>query len=390
MDGSASESKRGCARRILPRLILAVALGLVGLELVLRFSLFSESSLGRRLGRYTRDPHDYADLTTEDLYWSLRYRFNAANQAEPPARDPIVGWRGRHLVLPETYGHLHEARVGERRPVLLFGDSFVQCATHWTDCFEGLMRDSERAEELALLNYGVGGFGFDQIVLLLENALLHWDGVEGAEPIVVVAVMVDDDLDRCILSFRDWPKPRFELEGGELRVALPEHADNDAWIEANPPRATSWLWRWLVHGSGLLPHGVERRLRGRPAAEREKQALARALVERAHLALEARGIEHFFLMFPGQVALEAEGDYGWQVPTLIEAFDAVGARWVDAKRDLREDLEATGAEAADYFGVEGVEAGHYNPRGNEVAFRAILRGVDGADDGQARARGAAW
>src|SRR5205085_7133999 len=107
-------------------------------------------------------------------------------------------------------------------PVLLFGDSYAQCATPPEQCFQSLLEQSELTHEFALLNYGVGGFGLDQMYLLLRHVLPRF---REQKPFVVVAIMIDDDFTRSLLAMRDWPKSRAHWEHGILRIDPPSATD---------------------------------------------------------------------------------------------------------------------------------------------------------------------
>ena len=368
-----------------PVAALSALSAFVACELGLRALLFSSAFDGTEAARRLRVPEAFAPLNTDQVYWTLRWAFGqGVARDRPPESDPLLGWRGRSLIRPGTYAHQDEARLMNRRPVALFGDSYAACTTERQHCFEGLLARSDRDAELWLLNYGVGGFGFDQVVLLMESVLERWDGLPlgpGApKPIVVVSVFVDDDLDRCAVGLRDWPKPRFHLEGGELVLEPPATLSNREWVERNGIGVGSYLWRYLLHGADVLPAPVVSRLGGKRSHDLAMRPLSRALVERAVRALDERGVEAFFLLFPGLLTLEADGGIGWQVPHLGQVCESLGARFVDARYDFHAHMRETGMTPIEYFGTEGPHLGHYTALGNEIAFRALLRGLDGETD----------
>ena len=75
-------------------------------------------------------------------------------------------------------------------------------------CFEEILNgDPEFSRENYLLNYGVAGYGVDQIYLLFEQSLELY-----RRPLVVVSLL-RTDLDRTILSDQ---KPHFEPHEGKL------------------------------------------------------------------------------------------------------------------------------------------------------------------------------
>ncbi len=101
------------------------------------------------------------------------------------------------------------ARAPGRLRVLVFGDSFtfgeeVSDEETYAAVLEQRLPGSE------VINCGVHGYGHDQMLLYLEE--------EGPRyrPDVVILGFVAFDMDRNLLKFRDFAKPRFDLKGGEL------------------------------------------------------------------------------------------------------------------------------------------------------------------------------
>jgi hypothetical protein len=70
----------------------------------------------------------------------------------------------------------------------------------------------ELDERLEVLNFGVEGYGTDQIYLVLQK---H---IEMVQPDLVVAAIFWDDVYRALVSFRRFQKPRFEIRKGELHL----------------------------------------------------------------------------------------------------------------------------------------------------------------------------
>ena len=131
-----------------------------------------------------------------------------------------------------------EAALDGRRPVLLFGDSYTRCMTDEANCFEGWMERSSMGATHRVFNYGVRGYGIDQIALLAGFALEHW---RGRKPIVAIGIFVDDDIDRAWLDHRGWPKPRFELDlDGKLVEPAPVTAPSNT--ARPPPMKRSLAW----------------------------------------------------------------------------------------------------------------------------------------------------
>ena len=100
--------------------------------------------------------------------------------------------------------------AGETR-ILGVGDSFT---------YGEAVRDEETfcavldrlIPEATVLNFGVHGYGVDQMLLRLRRDAMRY------QPDIVVVGVFFPDADRNLLSFRDYAKPRFHLAGGQLEL----------------------------------------------------------------------------------------------------------------------------------------------------------------------------
>jgi hypothetical protein len=217
--------------------ILALLIGcllsfLLG-EILLRSLIFSHS----KVFALFQNPSLYADYRSDDDWWKLYLRVGGIHK--PPEKPhPLLGWV--HKFDRDTYRHAEADRVGNRRPVLLFGDSFADCVED-TPCFETYLNaDPEFSQKYYLLNYGVGGYGLDQIDLLMSQVIDKYPN-----PIVVFSFMLED-LDRCIMSFRGGEKPMFELVGNELTLKnVPIDPHPYEWLARNPISIRSYLLEFL-------------------------------------------------------------------------------------------------------------------------------------------------
>ncbi len=358
---------RRLRKPLIALVVLLVLLG--GLELLLRASLGGRLQLGPARDALLRDPSAYADLRNEDAFWKLLVQFDGQPEILPTDRlDPVLGWKSE-LFAQETYEHVDAASLGGRRPVLMFGDSFTRCVTPREECWAALLEESDLARDYAVLNYGVLGYGLDQVRLLVEAVLpLYRD----LDPIVVVGILVDDDLDRCLLRFRGWPKPRYVAEGGELRLELPPTLDRTAYLAQHPPAIASYLLRRVLR-SAALPVGLRRRLDGSAAREREAREISELLLRDLGRLLDEAGVEHFAML---HVAASAVGD-DWRERFVIETLENFDIPFVSGHTVLRARATRTGHHLARYFLKEGDGAGHYNGRGNRVVFEALRAGLEG-------------
>lgn len=355
---------------LLASLSIGLALAGVGLELFLRACLFGDA-VPRSWARPFTGARRYAD-PGEEAFWKLRLVRRLDRLAPRPDHDPYIGWRNPYIA--EDYRHERFPELGDRRLVLLYGDSFAKCQTPPAECFQGLLEVSELGDRFALVNYGVGSYGVDQMLLLLERSIDHYVDLD---PIVIVAIFVDGDLHRAVTGIREWPKPRFVLEDGQL-VLLPAHeADPVRYLREHPVAIRSYAWEYLLHGTDIVPEPLRSFARGDAARRGTQQAINRALIVSIQAELEARGLEYFFVIFDGPDACASPGLFGWEEPFLHETFAELGIPFVSTSPDILEDARRTGRAVDDYFIRKQRGAGHYNALGNAAASRALLSGLLG-------------
>ncbi|MGE3153632.1 MAG: hypothetical protein AB7G48_13555 [Nitrospiraceae bacterium] len=148
--------------------ILVISVGTaVVCEAIFRLLLFSEVGFMQRF----RNPDLYGEWDSDDDCWKLYYFFGG--RFKPPAQPhPQLGWIGAFS--PGTYLHNDAHKVGNKIPILLYGDSFAECSIidNKQDCFQGIVNsDAQLNERFFLLNYGVEGYGVDQMCLVAESDL---------------------------------------------------------------------------------------------------------------------------------------------------------------------------------------------------------------------------
>lgn len=341
---------------------LSLAVGLVLLELLLRALLFFDftpfDAWGeplRRAGLYTHGPQG-------EEYWKLDTIFHPEDAALVHGRhDPRLGWIPK-LIQPGTFRHMQEGRLPGKRPVLFYGDSYTGCTTGREFCWERQLERSELADELCMLNYGVGGFGLDQTYLLVEGSI---DNYRERDPIVIVGVLLDDDLDRAFLGLRSFPKPRLEVRDDELIAADVPLESAAGYVARHPLGIPSYLWRFVKYGSGLVPH----RLEELP----EKRALNRRIVEELVAVLQSRDLDLFFVLFHGDRTTRHPDVQGWQERLMRETLTELDVPFVSSLDALLADSQATGTPLPEYFRHNGRLIRHYPPRTNEVVFPLILK-----------------
>ena len=99
----------------------------------------------------------------------------------------------------------------EKLRILILGDSFtfgdeVSDDETYSYYLQEMLPNTE------VINMGVHGYGHDQMLILLKE-----EGVKYAPDIVILGFLALD-MSRNLLEFRDYAKPRFFLQGGELKL----------------------------------------------------------------------------------------------------------------------------------------------------------------------------
>jgi hypothetical protein len=215
-----------------------MSLGLMGLtEAGMRFSV--ETGAWQRLA----NPGAYFDPTCEDHFWRLLHHSPGWNQGvslhTSHELDLDLGWavdeRNKN-----TWGAWESPRYPLRfdgEPVGFFGDSYVFGTTPNGDRLPDQL--AELWPDRRVLNYGVAGFGFDQIVLSFEAQAERLSGQSALIGILAT------DLDRSVLSVRSGPKPYFSEKDGELTLHTDHIMDHAEYFESHPVRPLSFLWTYL-------------------------------------------------------------------------------------------------------------------------------------------------
>jgi hypothetical protein len=365
----AARAQRRWRRRLVALaagLALALLLGEAGLRLV----LFCDLPLCEGLARRLRRADFYASPYDESAYWKLLHLWTRPEDRLPfPHASRFTGWTGWRID-PQTLVTEEEPRIGGRRPVLLYGDSFAECVTAPAQAFQGLLEDTPEGRTHALVNFGTAAFGPDQALLLLEHTAERY---AARKPLVIFSIFLDEDPERALLDFRGAPKPFFTLRGGELVLHPLEELDPDRWLDQHPPGIPSYLWR-LLHVRGRL----FRRDRPGPAGYEESTALTRAFLARAHALLESRGIEHCVLGFHGWALLLAPQREGWREDFVRDSCRELGMHYLSSKPYLMAAVDDDPARLRESLFVgEGPLAGHYNARGNRATLEAILQAIRG-------------
>lgn len=282
--------------------ILIIVVTLAAAEWIFRALLFSEARFMLPLQKAGL----YADCMSSDDYWKLLYLFprhdepaGSRYQREGTVShyDSQLGWVNS-LISPETYRHADAAHLGSKTPLLFYGDSFAQCRTPPDECFQGLINgDPHLSSTYRLINYGVWGYGLDQIYLLYRKTIDLYK-----EPVVIISLL-PEDMDRAVLTVRDAPKPYFILNNDKLELkGIPVDPDLNRYHTRHPPHVYSYLASLannlvLESLAPILPPVLDSYVRPSAQQRSVKEAINRKIVQELSADLKRRGLTFVFLVF---------------------------------------------------------------------------------------------
>jgi lysophospholipase L1-like esterase len=305
----------------------------------------------------------------EDGWWLLRWQQAQSQlEAEPDALtpenhgydiyDPVYGWS------PRPNYQSKDIRINsqgiradrdyalekdpERLRVLFVGDSFTwgeDVANNDTFAarLEGVMPSAES------LNLGVHGFGTDQQLIRLQRDGLPY------QPDVVILGFYEGNLNRNMLSFRDYGKPRFELQDSELVLLNQPVPTREDYLAMQVPLPGFWLGKlasnvWLTGIASTQLHP--------PLKEWDRWRLTSTIFSTARETAEAAGAEFLLVYIPDSETLETS------------ELEQVTAEWA----------AATGTHLLNLGNVfrsrserewDQIYRGHLTPYGNQLAAEAI-------------------
>jgi hypothetical protein len=299
-------------------------------------------------------PGLYADPFSDDDFWVLETGWSGSRRPRRTSPvDPELGWTASNGgTLGVSGPRFRELSDVTERPVLFFGDSFVA--------------DLPERLELQLpghdvLNYGVGGYGTDQILLRAERQVRVF---RGRNPLVLIGVLLED-MDRSLLRFRGGQKPYFTIESGRLVEHAPRFSDDEEFLRNHRLRIRSFL---LAAASGLK-RLLTRRFGGDPA---RREAINRLLFQRACRQLAAEGIEAGFVVFFSRHELKEV------------ALGREPERLRELRGILRDVCTMPGLETSDFLFAEEagreieslyLEDGHHSALANEIISRSLARAI---------------
>jgi hypothetical protein len=357
--------------------LAALVVGPLLAELGLRWLLFSPSDLAAKLGRSVRDPALFVPPNLLPDYWKIDRAIGlAAGLDRHPRFDVRIGWRSENMH-PDTLQLVERPTLDGRRPVLLFGASFVACKRPGDRCWEQVFEEeSALAERYQLFNYGVWGHGADQTWLLLQEVLDEWQALD---PVVVLGFVADSDLYRAALPIYIWPKPRFEVdEQSELQRIDPPAWTASNFLEKDPVSFDSYAWRALeMRFWGGSRAELEQRY-GQRELEAEGAKISRVILRELHADLERRGLDHFGLFFHSRLTFHRPGVARQFVQQARKLLGPEGLPLVSLEPELLPGARDPTLHYGEWFHSTGQGQGHPTDAARSAWLPALERGLRGS------------
>jgi hypothetical protein len=231
--------------------------------------------------------------------------------------------------------------------ILVLGDSFtfgeeVGDEDTYARQLESLLPETE------VLNLGVHGYGHDQMLLYLREVGLRY------QPDVVLLGFLPDDMERNVLSFRDFAKPRFAVEDGALA-----RTNGDV----PTPAAVLSAEKWRSSFADLMTMARSRYEWRTGRTQKQTRELTWRLLEEIDRDAKNAGAKVAFAYLPvyGEIPRK-ETNLTWREK---EFFDGCRTRGIDAIH-----LQPAFREKA-IAGAEFKVQGHWGPLEHRTAAEAM-------------------
>jgi len=222
--------------------------------------------------RYYSPITGHNTTATWRIAWTNRAHNGTAPELPLPLEmfDPLLGWKNRPSF--RNTGPLFDAdRVTtnsngargstdypyhrtDKKRIVVVGDSFAfGQEVNDEETYAAVLGSSSRDTEV--INLGVIGYGIDQMLLTVKGEALKYS------PDLIIVAFISDDIERSLVSFRDFAKPLFVFDrSGRLALVGTPVPPPAVWI-ANEP------WKSKALDTLEILHSDLRRLAGARRAE---------------------------------------------------------------------------------------------------------------------------
>ena len=312
-------------------------------------------------------------------YWKIDRRIQLADGLDQhPRFDARIGWRSENQD-PETLQLAERAPLDGRRPVLLFGASFVACKYPEDRCWEEIFEsESALSAEFQLFNYGVWGHGADQTWILMQEVLDEWQHLN---PVVVLGFCAESDLYRAASPIYIWPKPRFELgaDGSLVRVDPPGWTATE-FLQKEPVSFDSYAWRALSMNFGNPSRAELEERFGQTEMRAEGARISRVILTELHEDLERRGLEHFGVFFHSRLKFNRAAHVRGFFKQARRLLGPDGLPLVSLAPELERAVAEQARLSEEWFHASGLGQGHPTDAARVAWLPALERGLLGEVD----------
>lgn len=326
-------------------------LAMLLLEGFLRLTIFTqyvESSL-------LENPRLYAsgDCGDDDYYVLAHYYHGEL----PPQgeTDPALGWTvglGELGVITDKYLSMEDVK---QRPALFFGDSFVVWGATMGEKIPQIV--DELLPQFDVLNYGVGGYGTDQISLRFQREFPRF---ADRRPLVLIGITLDD-LDRALLRYRSAQKPYFVVEDGVLVLHPPRYRTNKEFFDAYHFHSKSFAL-------SLLAAPVRKLLRTGDECAKERYELNLPIIEDMVSFARAHRIDAYVVIFYSHNDLARLSSREKELKQILDSVEFTQV--IDTKELLLRHADRAGTEPVEFYGDGG--GGHHTAEANRIIARGIV------------------
>ena len=298
-----------------------------------------------------RAPGLYTDYYSDDDYWKLHHKWFKEYKLPKRWVDPLLGWSPPKTSSNPLGIETDSPYVPDfhRKTALFYGNSFV----------DGVMPTEEQIPQqldhllpdYAVYNYGVGGYGVDQIFLRFKKTYSAF-----RKPLIIFGILTTD-LDRCVLTVRTAKKPYFVIEDNKLIVrGVPIDSNLEQWLQQNPPRIKSYFLSFIIQ---------KLRQKRLTYKQTEKKQINALIIEEIVRESRDQNLPLLFVIFYPEKELRK---ISWRELFLKAQFDRLAVPYADTKVILLRKAEQESVDISKYYHPKN---GHLNELGNMVIAEAL-------------------
>lgn len=329
------------------RVLALLLLGLMAMELALRWALFR----GPRYFAPLRRAELYADSLRGDLYFRLAHCWREMSPRTPDRVHPELGWSQAAPHPDNPLGLRHQPLVQAARSGpkwVVFGSSVIDGRPH--DLRDTLPNQLARGLGQVVVDVSVGGFSPEQVLLMMKRYRDQFPQHVDDHWLVSISTM---DLDRSGTAVYGSLKPHFVAgqQGLELR-GVPLPAEQLDVLRRAPE----------VAGGFLLAAYRRRWQRDHDRPDAGEVMLNQALIEGIIDEVQRQGRTATFVLYTTRSEIHRPS---WREPLIEQALLRRGCRLVR----MRQALQSAPRPLGDYF----ADNGHLNGLGNQLACHHVLK-----------------